>query len=341
MTIRILHIFAPNFRQRFTGPVIQWRYYFNHWQEPAVSHFVLDTSARKILPGKEALNFELTSQHQLLTQFQRTAWILALFRSLKELEGSYDLLHLHLLWWGSLLLGPWANSRRLPTLYESVLLNSDTPSGILREKFGNLKLKLLRQYTGILVISDYLAEDYLDNDFHARQVHFLPNSVDTDLFHPAASVAEKVALREKYGLPKESTILLFVGSLIHRKGIDTLVRAFIAVAAQCPNLFLLAVGPRKVSENPSLDENLISQLNQEITESQLGGRALFTGLVQDRETLAELYRAADLFVFPSRNEGLPSVLLEEWLPDWYLSLQICRFAQCDIPERQRHPGARR
>jgi len=133
MTIRILHIFAPNFRQRFTGPVIQWRYYFNHWQEPAVSHFVLDTSARKILPGKEALNFELTSQHQLLTQFQRTAWILALFRSLKELEGSYDLLHVHLLWWGSLLLGPpvtvpfraarltWYTPRRLDILARTAL----------------------------------------------------------------------------------------------------------------------------------------------------------------------------------------------------------------------------
>jgi len=33
-------------------------------------------------------------------------------------------------------------------------------------------------------------------------------------------------------------------------------------------------------------------------------------LVNERERLAELYRASDLFVFPSRREGLPNVVLE-------------------------------
>ena len=33
-------------------------------------------------------------------------------------------------------------------------------------------------------------------------------------------------------------------------------------------------------------------------------------MIAERETLAEAYQAADIFVFPSRNEGLPNVVLE-------------------------------
>lgn len=310
MSLRVLHIFAPNYRLRFTGPVIQWRYYFNHWNEPSIEHYLLDVAGKKILPAREAFNFELTGAHQVLKQSERTTWIIDLFRSLAQLSGSYDLLHVHVLWWGSLLLGPWAKRRKLPSLYESVLMGSDTPSGILGERLGQLKLKFLGKYTGILAISDYLAEDYLTNGFKGDQVHLLPNSVDTQLFQPVSTDVEKKTLREKNKLPAESTILLFVGSLIHRKGVDVLIRAFISACAQYPNLFLLAVGPSSAKENPSLDEAFINTLSQEIADNNLLEKVRFTGLIQDRNLLAELYRAADLFVFPSRNEGLPSVLLE-------------------------------
>ncbi|MEN6556434.1 MAG: glycosyltransferase family 4 protein [Anaerolineaceae bacterium] len=310
MTLRVLHIFAPNYRLRFTGPVIQWRYHFNHWNEPGISHFVLDAAAGKSLPAKEALNFELTGAHQLLTASERTNWVIDLFRSLTRLRGSYDLLHVHILWWGSLLLAPWAKRRQLPALYESVLLGSDTPSSIRNEKFGALKLKFLQQYAGILAISDFLAQDYLANGFSPEQVLHLQNSVDVDLFHPVSGIPEKEELREKHHLPPDSTILLFVGSLIHRKGFDTLVRAFIAACKQNQNLFLLAVGPSKPCENPSLDETFIKELSREIANEGLGERVRFTGLIQERDVLAELYRAANLFVLPSRNEGLPGVLLE-------------------------------
>ncbi len=310
MTLRVLHVFAPNYRLRFTGPVIQWRYYFNNWSDTGIKHFVLDATAKSILPGKDALNFELTGAHKVLRQSDRATWIIALIHSLTQLQGTYDLLHVHILWWGSLLLSVWAKHLHIPIIYESVLLDSDNPSSILRERFGKLKLHLLRQYTGILAISDFLAEDYLNNGFRSDQVHLLPNSVDTELFHPSVSNSEKANLREKYQLPSESTILLFVGSLIYRKGFDILVKGFISACLRCPDLFLLAVGPAKAAENPSLDEVFISNLIQEISDNNLRNRVRFTGLIQNREKLAELYRSADLFVLPSRNEGLPSVLLE-------------------------------
>ena len=311
MTIRVLHIFAPNFRERFSGPVHQWRYYFTQWNNPAIEHFVLDVRSRSMKPAVEAFSFQLGKQNSgLLSQSQRFAWIFQLHRSLSSLQKDYDVLHVHILWWGSLLLGLWSRLWKKPVLYETVLLDSDTPSGILHERLGGLKLWLLRKFHAILAINDFLAQDYLDHGFSKEQVFLLPNCVDTELFRPATNQEEKRRVRASLELPLDAFVLLFVGSLIHRKGFDILMQAFNMVASHDERFYLLAVGPHSKDENPSLDEEFLEHVVEELEGKPASQRLLLPGLIQDRARLAEFYRASDVFVFPSRNEGLPSVLLE-------------------------------
>jgi len=311
MTIRVLHIFAPNFKERFSGPVHQWRYYFTQWNDPSIEHFVLDVHSRSMKPAVEAFSFQLRKQNKgLLSQSQRFAWIFQLHRSLISLHNDYDILHVHILWWGSLLLGLWSRLWKKTVLYETVLLDSDTPSGILHERFGGLKLWLLKKFHAILAINDFLAQDYLDHGFSQEQVFLLPNCVDTELFRPATNQEEKRSLRASLGLPLDAFVLLFVGSLIHRKGFDILMQAFDIVASHDERFYLLAVGPSSKDENPSLDEEFLEHVVKELEGKPASQRFLLPGLIQDRARLAEFYRASDVFVFPSRNEGLPSVLLE-------------------------------
>jgi glycosyltransferase involved in cell wall biosynthesis len=111
-------------------------------------------------------------------------------------------------------------------------------------------------------------------------------------------------------LPSIGTILLFAGSLIERKGIDILLHAFIGASSKRSDLYLLVVGPKNKNENPTLDEGFVNHLNLLVITNRLAERVSFTGLIRDRGILAEIYRAADIFVFPSRNEGLPNVVLE-------------------------------
>jgi glycosyltransferase involved in cell wall biosynthesis len=173
-------------------------------------------------PAVEAFSFQLRKQNKgLLSQSQRFAWIFQLHRSLISLHNDYDILHVHILWWGSLLLGLWSRLWKKTVFYETVLLDSDTPSGILHERFGGLKLWLLKKFHAILAINDFLAQDYLDHGFSQEQVFLLPNCVDTELFHPAANQEEKRQLRKKLGLPSEAFLLLFVGRLIQRKGFES------------------------------------------------------------------------------------------------------------------------
>ena len=86
------------------------------------------------------------------------------------------------------------------------------------------------------------------------------------------------------------------GRLDPVKGLDSLTRAFESVAADTEaHLVLAGDGP------------LRAELDRRIATLNLGDRV---HLIGNRDDVASLLRCADLFVFPSRTEGLPNALLE-------------------------------
>lgn len=308
--IRVLHIFAPDYQRRFSGATLFWKGNVARWDNPEVTHLVLEHTSGQVVLASAAFAFEYPPRQQGTTRWERTTWVFSLLKNIQRLRGQYNLLHFHVLWWGGLAAAVYCRWKQIPTLYESVLLDSDTPGAIGRQAFGRLKLACLRQFKAILTLSNALSQDYLQAGFAPESVTTLLSCVDTALFHPVQSAEEKRQLRDACGLPLEATILVFVGSLIERKGVDILIRAFTAASALLPNLFLLLVGPKNQAENPSVDEGFIAGQLRRIEQGGLAQRVVFAGAVQDRERLAGMYRAADVFVFPSRREGLPNVLLE-------------------------------
>lgn len=310
MTIKVLHIFAPSLAHRFSGDSIWWRSVFRNWNAADIIHYGLDYSKCQLIHAENALGIEESNKQSNPSQGHRAAWIYFLFKNLMKYRRAYDILHVHVLWWGGLLIGPWAKWNGIPALYESVLLDSDTPWAIVKEKFGRAKIFCLKCYRSILAISGYLAEEYLSFGFSKPQVFTLPHYVDLDLFSPSGAPNESLILRQELGLPVDAKMLVFVGSVIERKGADILVQAFIDASFKHSDLHLLIVGPKDKRENPSVDEDFINDLCLLLERNHLSEHVTFAGLVRDREKLAEIYRAADIFVFPSRNEGLPNVLLE-------------------------------
>lgn len=308
--IKVLHIFAPNYKHRYGGPIYDWKYAFSKWNDTIIQHLVFDTEQREILEAKTAFDFPITSDQYIAPKWDRFKWIFTLARLIKKNKKEYDILHFHVLWWAGLLMAYRAKRYGIPTIYQSVLLNEDTPSGIISQKLGKLKIRYLKKFTVILPISDFLTEDYLKFGFQPLQVQTLMNSVDTDVFTPVGSEAEKRKTRQKYSLPKDAKVLIFVGSIIWRKGVDILIEAFMKAEKEFKELYLVVVGARNKQENPSIDDNFIHNLLNTIHTNELDEKVRFLGLVQDRAQLAEIYRLSDIFVFPSRNEGLPNVVLE-------------------------------
>ncbi len=109
-------------------------------------------------------------------------------------------------------------------------------------------------------------------------------------------------------LPKESELknkepskqVLFVGRLIERKGVTTLLHAFTKVLSNNPSAFLTIAG----------DGPMRSTLEKLTGELQIQDRVLFTGFV-DSKQLQGLFNNSDVCVFPSyEGEGLLGVVLE-------------------------------
>jgi glycosyltransferase involved in cell wall biosynthesis len=107
-------------------------------------------------------------------------------------------------------------------------------------------------------------------------------------------------ITRKYGLPPR--YILFVGILQPRKNVTTLLRAFsLLVREKVDRGLTLVIAGGK------------SWGYQEIFETaralNLRDRVRFTGFVED-EDLAELYRGARLFVYPSLYEGFGLPIVE-------------------------------
>ncbi len=113
---------------------------------------------------------------------------------------------------------------------------------------------------------------------------------------PAALQQAKPVDRAELGVDAVAPIVLWVGRLDPVKGLEHLIDAFRVLADRSDaHLFLVGDGP------------LRGTLERRIAQRKLASRAHLLGT---REDVPGLLKAADVFAFPSRTEGLPNALLE-------------------------------
>jgi starch synthase len=131
-----------------------------------------------------------------------------------------------------------------------------------------------------------------------RNLRVVSNGVDP-YFAETLSDAERLGLIARFNLPSDRPLMLYVGNHTANKGLDVLLRALPlmrerAVAVVAGAIRSQEEHARLLADNgmPAADERL-----------------LFTDFIT-REELRALYQTVDLFVFPSRADTLPLVVLE-------------------------------
>jgi glycosyltransferase involved in cell wall biosynthesis len=162
---------------------------------------------------------------------------------------------------------------------------------------GRLKLRALGFLDPILAApnADILAE-LPGTPLAGLTAVVIPNGVDFRRFAPA-SRAEKAAARRDLGW-EEGFSVLSTSRLANDKGVADLLGDFLRVWTEIARgrparLYIAGTGP---------DEDALKELAR-----RLGAPAVFLGPRQDVE---RLYRAADVFLLPSRSEGMSNSLLE-------------------------------
>lgn len=184
------------------------------------------------------------------------------------------------------------------------LLMCESFHGLKRARYrGVLKKPFLRWFVGgaagILPTGE-LARDYLISyGGRSDRCVFVPNSPDLDFFRKEAAQLrlKRRVLRQEFGF-SDQPVIVFVGRLIRKKGVDILLEAFRHVTHNTPcHLAIAGDGPERL------------RLERQAAELRIRDRVHFLGFCQPRE-LPRLYCAADLFVLPSRSEPWGVVVME-------------------------------
>jgi glycosyltransferase involved in cell wall biosynthesis len=133
-----------------------------------------------------------------------------------------------------------------------------------------------------------------------ESVRLVFNGVNVDRFSPV-SKPRKAEIRRKLGIGEGSVVFLSIGQIEPRKGYDLLLRAFEKIQASIQDAELMIVGPGDDEANA-----FYAELKAYVEERGLK-RVRFAGKRADVE---DYVKAADCFVFCSRQEGFGTVLIE-------------------------------
>ncbi len=193
---------------------------------------------------------------------------------------------------------------RRPLIFEMTLMGADDATTFANNsnRLAGIRNAVFRRCDGFVAISPALARAYERAGLPPDKLRLIPQAVDLAEFHPPEDVA---AVRHRLGLPDDGPVVAFVGSLIERKGIDVLAKAWKRVHDLHPNATLLLIGADRFDDDPAAAAFLDDHLAR-LPESARS-RVVRLGL---RDDVAECLRAADVFAFPSRREGFGTVMIE-------------------------------
>jgi glycosyltransferase involved in cell wall biosynthesis len=152
------------------------------------------------------------------------------------------------------------------------------------------------------------------------------------LLNPIAVIPNGVAIPaqfspdiflERFPELREKRLILFLGRLHVKKGLDILAQAWARVAQKSPDAHLVLAGPDA--------ENTQASLEKQLAALGVAQRVTFTGMLSHDLKWSAL-AASEGFVLPSYSEGLSVSVLEAM----GAGLPVIVTQQCNLPEVEEH-----
>lgn len=152
-----------------------------------------------------------------------------------------------------------------------------------------LDRSVYRRCRRLMVASDVLAEELIDQGFGREVVQVVP---------PGRDVAERPPGRPPELRAGRAAAILSVGNWVPRKGTLELLEAFARLPGDAATLHLVG--------RLDVERAYAARVQARLAAADLLDRVVVHGPVS-RQQVARLYRAADLFVLPSRQEPYGTV----------------------------------
>lgn len=207
-------------------------------------------------------------------------------------SAQVDVLHSHN--WGTflyaVLAAKWAG---VPIIHGEHGKNDAELRERNRPKFWAKRI-LGRRVDSVLTVSQTIATEWADYGVPKDRIQCIPNGVDTVRFHPDS---DPLPYRRRLGLPERGLLFGSVGRFDPVKNYGVLIAAFAQVSRDFPDAHLAFLG----------DGPCEAELKKEAENLGVADRVCWLGRRSDPENFL---LALDLFVLPSKSEGMSNVVLE-------------------------------
>ncbi len=157
--------------------------------------------------------------------------------------------------------------------------------------------KILAKCTHYVATTKEIRDGFIERGGIApEKISILPHGIDTAKY-PESNSARRRELKIAHGIDPNQKVLLFCARVVKDKGVDTLQDVWKILHKKFPDALLFVVGG---GINELLDE--LRQLSTTLDDS--------IKVIGEVDAPQEFYQLADVYIFPSRHEGLPTSLLE-------------------------------
>lgn len=198
------------------------------------------------------------------------------------------------------------NSYGISTVFlNTMVFKKSNSKNILRRIVSNwLNPLFLKSFTKIVCSTESLATPILNEGVDRTQMEIISNGVDLNRFKVLKSQEEIQKIKSKLKLPLDEKIALFVGLRVDRKDILGLLRAWKIYKSKNGEGTLVLVGD-ELRDNKS-HKDFYKTYDSEISDKEKYNIIIHSPYKQ----VEHYFQVSDLFIFLSRQEGMPNVLTE-------------------------------
>ena len=207
---------------------------------------------------------------------------------LADLMQSVDVVHVHDVHYGSSVLAATLARRHgrpiFITQHVAVVAHDKAVVKVAQKLVYSSAGRAVWRWAETITVYNPIVEEFiLSHGVSAGKIRLTYNGINTRYFHPGTAEAVRLT-RQRYGLPLNKPVVLFVGRLVPKKGFGKLVEA------RSPEYEVVLVGPGQIPDRVPAGVRFLGPL--------------------DRAELRDLYQASDIFAFPAVGEMLTLVMQE-------------------------------
>ena len=146
--------------------------------------------------------------------------------------------------------------------------------------------------TKIILYGNSMKKFALQVGIQEEKIEVIPTGVNVNTKNKTGDI------RKEFHINENSKIVLYVGLLNERKGIDIFINTALRLKNQNITFIIVGDGPNR------------KEFEKQASLNNLTEKIIFTGF---RKDVHNFFQGSDLFFFPSRGEGLAGVIMESMI----------------------------